>query len=70
MDRKQIANFVLNTIVGYDRIIVAPVLEDWCEGRAFRKEDRHRLLILSDHLAPIIHEHGVPELAEAVRGAL
>lgn len=70
MDRKQVANLVLNTIVGYDRVIVAPVLEDWVEGRAFRKEDRHRLLILADHLEPICHEQGVAELIEAVRGSL
>lgn len=70
MDRKEVALLVLREVEGYDRIIVAPVLEDWVNDNPFRKQDRHRLLILLDHLERVRDRAEFAELIEAVRGAL
>lgn len=70
LSRKTVALLVLAGIKGYDLVIVAPVLEDWAEGRPFRTEDRHRVLILSDHLEAVKDRAEFAELIEAVRGAL
>ena len=71
--REEIAAIVMQYVEGYDRVIVAPVLEDWVGGNPFRAEDRHRLLILSDYLASMNRDNDRPELEpliQAVKGAI
>ena len=53
MTKNQAAAIVLDHIEDYDRTIVTPVLQDWIEGRDFRRQDRHRVAVLQKHLYEI-----------------
>ncbi len=69
------ASSVLTEARGYDRTVIGPVLQDWIEGKPFRPEDRHRVLILSDILTRMTQDEapqslGMADLIAAVWGYL
>lgn len=57
----QAAALILSMVPGYDKTVVQPVLQDWAEGKDFRRQDRHRVVILQDYLHEMRNQASLPE---------
>ena len=69
MNQQQTAALALSLVGDYDSTIVAPVLDDWANGRAFRPQDRHRLFILGDWIAARLGQPRTDDARRAIEPA-